>query len=249
MFWLLAILGLAALALGGSNDEGDGGGTVINHAGYDKIRELGAKAGLSDQHIGFLLLVARGESGGNNLRGLGIPSMFPEGTLPTQNAGQLGVNEARAARSAYRSLKKQGRFSECGDAWSEDQYSFGSGGWFAFLPAYALAQFPKGSGLRCLPPSAVFDPVASFCMAIGFARGLQGYPGFRDAPTVLNLRGGWGRPGQMGDLERLKRIHSYYDRQARSIGLPLGFVNQPIARFPGIDLAALYHQLGGTPTS
>jgi hypothetical protein len=244
MFWLV-LLGLALLAAAGNGDEKEGDQPVTNSAGYDQIRELGARAGLSATHVNFLLLVARGESGGNNLRGLGIPEMFPPGTIPTQNAGAAGRNEARAAAAAYRQNRAQGRFDECGSKYPDAAYGFGSGGWFAFLPSYALSQFPKGSGLRCLPPSAVFDPIASICMAIGFARGLQGYGGFQRVPTVLNLRGGWGRPGQMGSESRLNSIRAYYDKQARSIGLPAGFVDQRISRFPGIDLAALYYQLGG----
>lgn len=247
MGWMILIaLGLLAL---GMKDDGEGSDVpVTNHAGYDRIRQLGAAANLSQIHINFLLLVARGESGGNNLRGLGIPEMFPAGTIPTRNAGAAGRAEASAARKAYRSNKAQGRFDECGDRYSEDDYSFGSGGWFALLPSYGLSQFPKGSGLRCLPPSAVFDPIASFCMALGFARGLQGYSGFAKVPTVLNLRRGWGWPGGMGRESRLTAsARAYYARQAQQIGLPASFVDETIPRFPNIDLAGLYYQLGGTP--
>lgn len=240
MFWLALMVAIMVL---GGEDSGGSGSVVGSSAGYARIRELAKQAGLSELHTNFLLLVARGESGGNNLRGLGIPELFPTGTIPTKNAGQAGVNEARAARAAYQQNIK--RFEGC--PWPAEAYGFGSGGWFAFLPAYGLAQFPRDSGLRCLPPSAVFDPVASFCMAIGFARSLQGWSGFKEVPTVLNLRGGWGRPGQMGKPERLANIRDRYARQAQSIGLPAGFVDQQLPRFPSWDIGELYYRLGGTP--
>lgn len=236
---LLLAAALLVLASGGG---GGGSWSPPSQAGLDTLRDLCARAGLSEQHTAFLALVARGESGFNNLRGLGIPERFPPGTIPTKNAGQLGINEARAAERAYN--HKRAIFANCGHPAAA--YAFGSGGWFGGLPAYMLAQFPKGSNLRCLPPSAVFDPVASLCMAIGFARGLQGYRGFKLIPTVLNLRGGWGRPGRMGDTTRLASIRDHYANQAAQIGLGRGFVDQQISRFPGLDLEALYFALGGT---
>jgi hypothetical protein len=242
---LLALVAIMVILAGASGSPGGGGGsgTVASNAGYAKIRELGAAAHLQQIHTDFLVLVARGESGGNNLRGLGIPEMFPPGTIPTKNAGQVGVNEARAARKAYQ--MNTGRLAGC--PWPEDAYAFGSGGWFGFLPAFALVQFPAGSGLRCLPPSSVFDPVASFCMAIGFARGLQGWKQFRPVPTVLNLRGMWGWPAKGGNADRLASIRSRYEGQARALGFGASFVDREIPRFPGIDLGALYYQLGGKP--
>jgi hypothetical protein len=232
------------MASSGSSSSSSGADwNAPQQAGLNQLRALASQAGLGEQHTQFLALVAKGESGLNNLRGLGIPDRFPPGTIPTKNAGQLGVNEARAAERAYASIRD--RFPGC--PWPAADYGFGSGGWFAFLPAYALAQFPKGSPLRCLPPAAVFDPVASFCMAIGFARGLQGWSQFKVVPTVLNLRGMWGRPSQGGKPERLQKIRGFYQNQARAIGLPGSFVDQQIARFPGWNLEELYYRLGGKP--
>lgn len=239
-FLLLAIV--FVLATGGGGGGGASGWNAPSRAGLDELRSLGAQSGLSEIHTAFLSLVAYGESGLNNLRGLGIPDRFPPGTLPTKHAGQLGVSEANAAAAAYRQNAR--KFANCGHPASA--YAFGSGGWFAFLPAYGLAQWPSGSGLRCLPPRSVFDPRASFCMAIGFARGLQNWGGFGRVPTVLNLRGGWGRPSRMGDASRLANIRARYARHAQAIGLPASFVDERIPRFPSINLADLYRQLGGS---
>lgn len=239
---LLLLIGVILLMAGGSSSNTNGSGmwTPPDRKGLRDILDLSRRAGLSELQAQFLAFVAKNESGWNNLRGLGIPERFPAGTIPTKNAGNAGRNEARAAAAAFR--QNRGRFAGC--PWPEEDYGFGSGGWFAMLPAYGLAQLPKGK-LRCLPPSAVFDPIASICMAIGFARGLQGYRQFTAVPTVLNLRGMWGWPARGGDPERLRRIRSFYVNQARSMGLPDGWVDQQIPRFPHLDLAEVYARLGG----
>ncbi len=240
---LLILLAIVALVGGGTEGGGSMPWQPPDRKGLDELRALCKRAGLSEMHTAFLAFVARGESGWNNLRGLGIPEQFPPGTKPTRNAGAAGRNEARAARAAYR--QNAGKFASC--PWPDAAYGFGSGGWFGFLPAYGLAQFPKASGLRCLSPAAVFDPVASVCMAIGFARGLQGWQGFKKVPTVLNLRLMWGRPAKGGDADRIAKRRAHYTKQLTGMGLPASFADEVIPRFPAVDLGALYRQLGGTP--
>lgn len=236
---------LAAIAVlgggGGSMPSSAAEWDAPNRAGLDELRALCKRAGLSDDHTAFLALVARGESGWNNLRGLGIPERFPPGTQPTKKPGALGPAEARAAAAAYRQNRR--KFESC--PWPEASYAFGSGGWFGMLPAYGLAQFSSSSGLRCLPPAAVFDPAASLCMAIGFARGLQGWAGYKKVPTVLNLRLMWGYPAKGGDPDRIAKRRPYYTRQIVNMGLPASFADRRLSRFPRYDLRELYLSLGG----
>ena len=243
MLGLFAALVALVAALGSSSAKGASakGWQPPDSGGLDTLRTLAARAGLSEEQTAFLALVAYGESRFNNLVGLGIPSLFPEGTRPNMNASaSMQEAEARAARKAYD--RNASKFSHCG--WPADSYGFGSGGWFGLLPANGLAQL-TGTGLECLGPYAVFDPAASLVMAYAFARGLQGWDGYQALPTPANLRAGWGWPAKMGDAAYLASKRKKFEGYAQAIGLPVSFLDQHLPRFPKRDLEAMYDAMQG----
>jgi len=211
--------------------------------GLALVRELGTRAGMSREQIDFLSFVAYGESGLQPDRGLGIPSMFPPGTRPSTGASAaLQKAEARAARIAYE--RNAGWLSECGHP--AEAYEFGSGGLFAFLPTYALAQF-KGTSLACASPYEVFDPAFAMAAAYGFARGLTQRSGYLG--TVASLRSGWGLPSAMDNLERIAKKSPKWRRHLRAVGLPEAWLQQKAPAFPARDLGAMYAAMKGGPLS
>lgn len=245
--WLIVAL-LAALALGGAGSAS--ASVEIPPAAQSNAgkRELWAMLEslpmLDDVQRKFLILVARGESGWNPLVGLGDPSLFPPGTKPnTKASAKAQEGEARAARVAY---DRHAAYFEACDAGDRAAYSFGSGGWFGMLPANGLWQL-RDTPLACWPPRAVFEPVRALVMGLAFARGLQGWDGFKANPTVGNLRAGWGLPTSMGTDIAADRL-AKYRRHARESGLPESFIDEPIARYPG-DYLAIFRTLANAPVA
>lgn len=233
MLGLLAAL--AAFVAVFSKGGAAAGWAAPSSAGLDQLRALAMQAGLTEQQTRFLALVAFGESRFRNLVGRGDPSLVPDGVKINQSAG-----EAAGARKAYE--RNADRFAGCGHpAW---QYGFGSGGWFALFPANGLAQL-DGTDLVCLSPYEVFDPIASLCMAYGFARGLMGWSQYQARPTPFNLRVMWGWPAKGNDPEYLAKKRPKIEAHAKAIGLPASFLDEPMPRWPRRDLAAMYAQLQG----
>src|SRR5690554_5225765 len=82
----VAVAGLtvAGVALSASGSPSAGGssneGGEVKQRGLSDVKNLAAKAGMTTEYQHFLMLVARGESGGNNLVGLGNPVQFPPWT-------------------------------------------------------------------------------------------------------------------------------------------------------------------------
>lgn len=160
------------------------------------VRALAAEAGLSEVWGDFFALVAFGESRGN-----------PESINDSPK-------EAEAAARAYR--RNAHRLEHCGHA--PQQYTFGSGGWFGFLPANAVLQL--GPDHRCIDPASVFEPRKAMAMAVGFARGLMRWKRFERVPTWLNLRVMWGSPTEGGDAGVLRRARAEITDGARAVGIP-----------------------------
>lgn len=215
-----------------------------SQSGLDNLRFMATTAGLSNDWVAFLAFVARGESGWNNLSGLGIPDMFPPGTRPNLKASAARQQgEASAARKAWeRNGVSRGWFDGCGH--DPEGYQFGSGGWFGMIPANGLGVLRKTS-MRCLPPSAVFDPAASIVMATAFARGLMGWSQFKELPTVANLRVMWGCPGCGGDRSKIASKRSVFEKHARDTGLNSSFLDKKITR-PDLDLEEMYRRMVST---
>jgi len=170
-----------------------------NHA---YLRYYLEEAGLHPYWIVFFEAMAANESNFKEWVGLGKPELYPEGTVPSQNHPEWRKeNEHQAAIRAYeRNIE---RYEDCG--YAPERYTFGSGGWFALLPANGLRAF-DGTDLQCLDPYSVFDPAASVVMAIEMVRRLMRWSGWKKAPTFANLRAGLKNPAEMGDPEAIHQI-------------------------------------------
>ena len=257
---MIALLGffLALLVAGASksvpgetdtNGEGDSNGASkggspdrVSSQGLKAFRELAARGNLTEEQTDFLAFVAYGESGLKSNVGLGDPSMFPEGTKPNTRASKgLQEGEARAARRAF---ENAGWLQECVINAGVDpaSYQFGSGGYFAFIPTYAVAQF-RGSTLECSDGFSVFDPAFAIAAAYGFARGLTQRSGYLG--TYGSLRSGWGFPAKIGDLERINRKSPKWRRHLAAVGLPESRLIANAPSFPPRDLVQMYAMMRG----
>ena len=198
LLWVgLGTLGLGALVLANSTASGQPGpGSGKGASSVAAVRGLAAEVGLPDAWGDFFALVAWRESKGN-----------PQAINDSES-------EAEAAARAYD--RNRARYQGCGYAASS--YTFGSGGWFGMLPANALAQL--GEVHRCLPPSSVLKPRVAMAMAVGFARGLMRWDGYKRRPTWLNLRAMWGWPVKGGDPEYLASVRPKLTEDAAAVGLP-----------------------------
>jgi len=222
--------------------SGGGGDAPVSSEGLQAFRELAARGNLTADQTDFLAFVAYGESGLKSNVGLGDPSMFPTGTKPNTRASKaLQEGEARAARRAF---ENAGWLQECVDAAGVDPYSyqFGSGGYFAFIPTYAVAQF-RNTTLECSDGFAVFDPAFAIAAAYGFARGLTQRSGYLG--TYASLRSGWGYPAKIGDLERISRKAAKWRRHLAAVGLPESRLFADAPSFPARDLVQLYAMMRG----
>jgi hypothetical protein len=181
--------------------------TSPSATGIDRVaavRGLAAEAGLPQEWGDFLALVAWRESKGN------------------PNAQNDSESEAAAAEKAYR--RNADRYESCG--YGEEAYEY-SGGWFGMMPANGIAQLREE--LRCLPPSAVFEPRAALAMAVGFARGLMRWDRFDRAPTWLNLRVMWGAPGKGGDTDYLAAARREFAKDAAAVGLSASWLDRRVS--------------------
>lgn len=221
--------------LGGQNNL-SGAWMPPSQHGLAKLRGLCAAASIPEEWTQILGFIAYGESGWNNLVGLGMPELFPDWAKPNRKASSSAqAHEAAAARKAWE--RNQERFAACGHP--PEAYWFGSGGWFGLLPANGLAKLDGTGELGCLPPSTVFDPAVSILMACGFARALMGWEGFREHPTRLNLRVGWGNPSAMGDHAILTAKRPRYEKHRKACKLPPGWLDQRIGTPPPVNFASM----------
>jgi len=165
--------------------------------GREDIRAIGERIGLSENWIRFLEATAKNESNFNNLASRGDPKLQP-GWASSMNKD---LSDAGDARRQYDDARKTW-LKGCG--WSAGRYGFGSGGWFAHYPVYAVRAF-KGTELACLDPWAIFDPEASVVMALAHLRRTMNRDAFQADPTWVNLRIGWGNPSKMGDPDVIEK--------------------------------------------
>lgn len=258
MFWLIPIgaiaigaplliskLARANAPVGPANDGDDahrdrdpdppsGGvnGTLAERAKH--VRELAFQVGAPPAWADMLALIARGESGGNPSKMLGIKLGSPTWA---QGGGSSSVEkaEAKAARSVFDSGKKH--VAAC--AWPVDDYCFGSGGLYAMLPMSGLKAFWGGT-LECLHPWSVFDEKISTIMAAHFARRLQLRGGYQG--TVWSLRRGWGIPGKMASApeEKLAKWRGH----CQDIGLPPSFLDTNLPPWKPIPARDMFHAIG-----
>jgi hypothetical protein len=241
---LLPLLGIGAVvALKGRPEGDDAIGTepkgdeappvVPDATGLSSVRQHAILVGAPKPWQDFFILVAQGESGGNNLVGLGVQTDAP----PYVHMNYSTAEAAAAGRAYDRNAE---HFTNC---WPQGAYEFGSGGWFGLLPANALVAFKTDGELRCLHPWSVFDTKIAMIMAAWFARRLTGWSNWDG--TVLSLRVGWGAPEKMGDQEYLEQKRSKFEEDCRQVGLPESFLDTKLARWKPKPASTLFAELGG----
>lgn len=225
----------AALFMGASATKSRGtkrGHTVVTDmpepmsGGQADLRYLAEWAGLDAEWIAFLEEAAMRESGFNNLRGLGVPSMFPDWAIPSDASTKVQQNEADAATIGY---DRNENLAQCD--WPRSRYTFGSGGWFGFLPSTGVAVF-RGTRYECIDPWMLFDPATSLVMAMGYGRGLQRWDNFKGKPTWLNLRVGWGNPSNMGEPAAMADVEQKFGDRLEELGYPRSFMYNEVTPLP-----------------
>lgn len=245
MDWLMLLF--AAMAFGGRDGRPDTPDTSGGSAGEDEpedqagqaeLRQLLQRAGLSEDWQTFFLATAGGESGWNNLVGLG-PNDHPGRPpffKPSKASEKLQRGEARAAKRAYDNNAKL--FRDC--PFPADRYTFGSGGYFGLLPAFGLYAF-RGTPLICTDPWDVSDPAVSVAMAVDFARRTMLN---RNPTSWLALRTGWGNPAKTNDKTRQQKVMDKprgFGFQLDRLGVPRSFAEgkpTPLPKRNPVELLA-----------
>jgi len=224
-----AALGVALVAGGPTGGSGAANDAPIAEAGLGDLVAVMDAAQLPEDWQIFLAAVAWGESRWNSDVGLG-PNDHP-GRPPwlrrSKASAGLQRAEAKAALRAYR--HNANRFA--GSPWPEDRYTWGSGGYFGMLPAYAVingfAATPQW--IPQIDPWDVTDPIVSVVCAVGFARGLMRWRQFKQGGgTWLALRVGWGRPGSMASKGRQNQVRPKLARALAELGVPESFMYRKV---------------------
>jgi hypothetical protein len=244
---LLAALAAAALLAGGASAGGSAPpGTEISSAGFAEIRRLSREVGLSKDYEDFLVLTAYGESRGNNLVGLGNPARFPPWTRTyerwvEQGRPALTSAQRREAKRAEEGYDARPWLHGC---WPRIVYTFGSGGLFAMLPSTALAAY-RGTELQCQHPWTVFDAPTSFVMALATIVRLQRWSQWKENPTILALRVGWGLPRNMNDSAVLADRRKRYTEHCKAVGIHPSLLDRRPTPLPTFDPVSLTRAVGG----
>ena len=213
--------GLATVAVASSAGTDSGGTTPTPTPGGGTMTrkqrlyaQLESLPMLDEDQRLFLMLVAYGESG-----------FSP--TAHNKSGGEVSASER-----AFDRIRE--RFASC--PFTREQYAIGSGGRFGRLVPYFCNDLRDV--VPCIDPQAIFDGVHDIASAIATAHALQGYASWQG--TVVSLRAGWATPGWM-DAPPAAKVEKW-TRHANEVGLPAGFVNKTLARFPS-DTAAVLHAL------
>lgn len=148
-------------------------------------------------------------------------------------------------RAANRSASEAAAARRGAERWPElvaasgyplDAWSFGSGGWFGFLPSSALIEgkrktfrFPLDF-VREVGPNGVFDPGVGVASAIAYARGLTQWPNFQGSWASLNV--GWGNPSRMGQPDAIAESARKLEDRAAKLGWPRGWAMDKVPALP-----------------
>jgi len=214
-------------------------------------RSICKKAGMSEDAISwavnFVTLQAATESGANNYRGLGIPSMFPAWAIPTgatkvkgkwevaPNASEglrkLQDAEARAARITYDRNAERGSLPPSGA--TKAMWTFGSGGYFGLLPASGLYAFRSSKENGEFHPYDVFDARRSIVMLLAYMQRLSRYSSFEAQPKneqVNVLKRGFASPSLMSKpaAQRSITVAQRNVSNAKKYGVPASFLSRPM---------------------
>lgn len=239
--------------LGGPPPEG--GAPPEHLKGMSHVRELTRvvckAAGFTPDAISwavnFTVLQAATESGANNYRGLGIPSMFPSWAIPTgavkeggkwvvspdASAGLVKLQnaEAKAARITYERNEERGSLPKSNAP--KSQWTFGSGGYFGLLPASGLYAFRSGADFNEFHPFDVFDARRSIVMLLAYMQRLSAYSSFKAQPNndqVNVLKRGFASPSLMSKpaADRSVLVAERNERNAQKYGIPASFLSRPM---------------------
>lgn len=204
-------------------------GTLVERA--EHVRQLAFMVGAPPIWADMLALIARGESGGNPVKMLGIKAGAPT-WASGGGSSSVEKTEAAAAKAVYNSGVKYVK----GCTWSPEVYCFGSAGLYAMLPMAGIKAFWGDPILRCLHPWSTFDEKIGTIMAAHFADRLQKRKGYQG--TVASLRRGWGLPGGMANVpaDKLAKWRGH----AQDIGLPPSFLDAELPRWKPIPAPDMF---------
>lgn len=221
MRWRPWVIGLATV-LGASLLFGSQPDVPVDSAGRDELLDLLDQSQAPGDWQTFFDATAHGESRWNSDVGLGDAALAP--TWARMNTSQ---SEARASCVAYDRHRDRGRFAASG--YSRARYCFGSGGFFAMLPANAIAGAFRKTPLERLDPYAVFDPRIAVVMALDYARRLLGWSQFKQDPTWLTLRVGWSNPSLMGNADFRAKVRKRFAKSLRAIGVSPSWMDRRVS--------------------
>jgi hypothetical protein len=212
-------------------------GPATDSDGYSRIFQLASRAELFGVPRGFAkyaLIQATTESRGNRLVGLGIPERFPSWAKPNRQASSKAQRlESRAAEGLYdRNVRHYGISPHPREEWV-----FGSGGWFGFLPATGLAAFINTPLIASgeVYPYMVFEESPSIVMLAAFVRRLVKHH-FKNLPHThrnwLAIKRAGAGLGYIGDyLEKRSRsiqIREKAERSAQQRNISSSFLKEGV---------------------
>lgn len=139
------------------------------------------------------------------------------------------ASEARAARRLFDGARSRGHFAENPFLSDTDAWTFGSGGWFGFLPATGMAQGGRSGPFQTEHPSLIFDPAASLAMAAAYAASMIRNYGAKD---WLAVRRGWAATGLVSDTgEEKQRSRDVRTRLVKDVQAVTGWSASEATRF------------------
>lgn len=253
---LMGLAAVAALAIASRGRSGRGGkvapgprpggglGEVWDLA--QLVEETGALPGFS----AFATAAAYTESGGNNLIGRGVS----QGILPGGVHLNHSESEAQAACNLWEGAVGRGWYQQNPYDWR--YWCFGSGGWFAFLPATGLAAGGQQGPFATESPFLVFDPIPSVVMMADFAYRIMRGNRFQSLPwgeqNWAAVRRGMASSNLIGDYteshDKSRRNRENFEEALAETGTSPDFAFTRAAEgdYPGAAnlLAYLYERTG-----
>lgn len=219
MKWWPFVLGGGALALVAIGTSGGDSGPAfdpdaVTSAGRERLRELLQQlvdADLVPQDFAtFAEGVAHRESRWNN------------------KAANTSAREADAARRLYEGALERGWFPDNPHRHDVNAWTFGSGGWFGFLPSTGLTAGGVRGPFADAHPSSIFVPEYSLVMAADLAARTAAGKAFRSIPESeqnwLAVNRGWAAsslvPDWREDKQRSRDAHRRLVKHLDAAGMP-----------------------------
>jgi hypothetical protein len=212
------------------DDKKKKGKTVMPASKSDRqaaFRRAVAVAGLGDDWLRFLEQTARRESN------FYTTARNPRRGKPPNRETEKSTELARRNRKLLEGL-----------GYPVDDWGFGSGGFFGFMPTTAAIRkgryrFPE-SALEAYGPDLVFDPGMSVAAQLNSSQGLMDWPNYRGSWASLNV--GWGNPSKMGNRDSIKVSARKMEDRAAELGWERGWAMEapsPIGRLSPARMVAI----------